>query len=114
MALRFDPESEKSSLTSNKGCHYIMKGNGWIGYWNLLFFFFKLNLLLWYLLFLDQYNELCYGGIALPFDLGLIFSNIEKESESVPTPDYEDSSCFKYLSTGKWTFYLFFSYQIIR
>lgn len=69
----FDPESEKSSLTSNKGCHYIMK---------------------------DQYNELCYGGIALPFDLGLIFSNIEKESESVPTPDYEDSSCFKYLSTG--------------
>jgi len=54
-----------------------------------------------YHFFIDQYNELCYGGIALPFDLGLIFSNIEKESESVPTPDYEDSSCFKYLSTGK-------------
>lgn len=100
MALRFDPESEKSSLTSNKGCHYITKGNAWIRYLNELFCI-KSNLLLWYLLFIDQYNELCYGGIALPFDLGLIFSNIEKESESVPTPDYEDSSCFKYLSTGK-------------
>lgn len=42
-----------------------------------------------------------YGGIALPSDLYMVFSNIEKESESVPTPDCEDSSsCFKYLSTG--------------
>lgn len=55
--------------------------------------------------FLDQYNELCYGGVALPSDLSMIFSNIEKESESVPTPDYEDSSsCFKHFSTGKHTF----------
>lgn len=53
-------------------------------------------------MFIDQYNELCYGGIALPSDLSVIFSNIEKESESVPTPDCEDSSsCFKHLSIGK-------------
>ncbi|VVC26551.1 Hypothetical protein CINCED_3A000587 [Cinara cedri] len=73
----FDPESERISLNSNKGCHNIIK---------------------------DQYNELSYGGIALPSDLGMIFSNIEKECGSVPTPatpDCEDSSsCFKHLSTG--------------
>jgi len=50
----------------------------------------------------DQYNELCYGGIALPSDLSIVFSDINKESESVPTPDCEDlSPCFKHLSTGK-------------
>lgn len=55
-------------------------------------------------IYLDQYNELCYGGIALPSDLNIIFSNIEKESESVPTPDCGDSSsCFKNLSIGTHT-----------
>lgn len=69
--------------------------------------FFFLQIIILYL-FLDQYNELSYGGIALPSDLGMIFSNIEKECESVPTPatpDCEDSSsCFKHLSTGKYKF----------
>lgn len=52
---------------------------------------------------------MCYGGIALPSDLGIIFSNIEKESESVPTPDCEDSSsCFKHLSTGMISYFIYF------
>ncbi|XP_050533366.1 rapamycin-insensitive companion of mTOR [Daktulosphaira vitifoliae] len=63
-----------SSCSSNKICHHPVK---------------------------DYFNESFYGGVTLPSDLSTLFSTVEKETETVPTPDCDDSSsCFKPVSTG--------------